>query len=60
MDFVAENLGNLEEINNIINYCDGIAKRTISIDRYSMAEIAQLATTAKQLYRMDLNPLGRP
>ena len=60
MDYVAENLANLEEINKLINYCEGVSKRTVSVDRFSMSDVSQLSATAKQLYRFDLNPLGRP
>ena len=54
------NLNNLGSIYKIIDYCECVAKQIASVDSYSMSEIAKLAQSAKLLYKMDLNPLGRP
>ena len=56
-EFVHENLNNLD---NVIAYCTGVANETVSVNIYETVACENLATKAKDLYLEELNPFHRP
>ena len=51
LTFVGENLAMLEDVDRIISYCEGITKRTASVDRFAPVDVYDLVKTYKKLYK---------
>ena len=60
LEFVADNLSSLEEVDKIIKYCQGVARSQISVDRLPTTDVTELSKTAKLFMSKDINPLQRP
>ena len=51
LTFVGENLAMLEDVDHIIAYCEGITKRTASVDRFAPVDVSDLVKTYKKLFK---------
>ena len=60
LQFVNDNLVTLDDVDKIISFCEGVAKQTSSVDRFSAVDVSELASNVKGLYKQELNPLSRP
>ena len=60
LDFLAECITGVNEIEKVIDYCAKVNKGAASVDRFRTVDVNELALTMSKAYKADLNPLLRP
>ncbi len=60
LDFLAESITGVNEIEKVIEYCAGVNKGTMSVDRFGSVDVSDLTLTLAKIFKSDLNPLLRP